>query len=224
MNKKNKKIIIILVVAIAVAILGGVSLWFYLVPQKTTVYVFKENYKAGEVVTGEMLTPIQADSSIVVAGKNADTSSRFVTGQDIDEVLKTGDSLRMDVSAGMPLTISLLSVNGGSSVEMNMDPSKIAITIPVNSITGITNDLKDGSRVNIYAGTSEGGTALMFQNMRVLTVAKDSNGTLSSATIEVDKNQSLKLVYAASNTTIYLGLVDSSGYEYAKGTPSYTPK
>ena len=149
---------------------------------------------------------LQVSACLLYTSKT-DTASRFVTGGDIQTVLNTGDSLRMDVAEGMPLTLSMLSVNGGSSVEMNMDPSKIAVTVPVTAITGVTNDLKEGSRVNIYAtGVNEnGGTTLLFQNMRVLTVQKDANGGLSSATIEVDANQSLKLIYAANYSSIYFG-------------------
>lgn len=224
MNKKNRKILLILIIAALVAVIGGAATYMYLTPQKTTVYVFKDNYKAGEVLTEEMLTAVQCDSKIVVAGSTADTASRFVTGDDIDAVLKTGDALRMDVSSGMPLTLSLLSTNGGSSVEMQMDPSKVAVTIPVTSITGVTPDLKEGSKVNIYAtGGESGGTVLMFQNMRVLSVQKDTDGNLSSATIEVTAEESLELIYAVQNTSVYLGLVDSTGYEYIEGEPAYIP-
>lgn len=225
MKSKNRKIIIILVLAILVAAAAGAALYFYLSPQKTTVYVFNDNYKAGEQLTEEMLTPIQADSNIVVAGSKADTSSRFITGKDIRTVLNTGDSLRMDVSEGMPLTLSILSVTGGSSVEMNMDPAKIAVTVPVTSVSGVTNDLKEGSRVNIYStGGDSLGTTLIFQNMRVLAVAKDSSGTLNSATIEVTPDESLRLIYASNYSAIYFGLVDSSGYEFTEEeTPSYAP-
>ena len=91
-------------------------------------------------------------------------------------------------------------------------------------VSGVTNDLKEGSRVNIYAmGVDTPGTTLLFQNMRVINTQKD-NGTLSSATIEVDVDQSLKLVYAANYSTIYLGLVDSTGYEATDNAePSYVP-
>lgn len=175
MNAKNKKIIMILLTALVIAVIGGIALYMYLVPQKTTVYVFNDNYQAGTALTEKMLTPVQADSKIVVAGKNSNTSSRFVTGADIKAVLNSGDSLRMDVAEGMPLTLSILSVTGGSSVEMNMDPAKIAVTVPVTSITGVTKDLKEGSRVNIYTtGGDANGTTLLFQNMRVLSVEKDS--------------------------------------------------
>lgn len=64
-------------------------------------------------------------------------------------------------------------------------------------------------------------------NLNILTMAmleKDSNGELSSATIEVSTDESLKLVYAANTSSIYFGLVDSSGYEYTEEkTPSYAP-
>lgn len=225
MNAKNKKFMMILVMALVFAILGGISMYFFLVPQKTTVYVFNDNYKAGEPLTESMLTPIQADSKIVVAGKNADTSSRFITGSDIKAVLNTGDSLRMDVSEGMPLTLSILSVTGGSTVEMNMDPSKVAVSVPVSEITGVTKDLKEGSRVNIYTtGGDSMGTTLLFQNMRILSVNKDSGGAMVSVTIEVTTDESLKLIYAANYSSIYLGLVDSAGYEHTEETmPSYAP-
>lgn len=227
MNKKNKKIIVILVIALVVAFIGGIALYIYLVPQKTTVYVFKSNAKAGDVVTEDMLMAVQADSNIFVAGAATDTSTQFVTGESITSVLKSGDSLRMDVSAGMPLTLSLLTANGGSTVEMNMDPTKIAITIPISGVTGVTNDLKPGSRVNIYVtGTDANGsytTTLAFQNMRILTVTKDSNGSLQSATVETSVEESLRLVYYAASYGIYLGLIDSTGYEFpATNEPSFS--
>lgn len=225
MNSKNRKIIFILIAAMLTAIIGGVSMYFFLMPQKTTVYVFNDNYEAGEPLTEEMLVPIQADSKIVVAGKQANTSSSFVTGKDIETVLNAGDSLRMDVSKGMPLSLSILSVAGGSNVEMSMDPSKIAVTVPVTNVTGVTNDLKNGTRVNVYAtGGDTSGTTLLFQNMRVLSVQKDNNGALFSATLEVTADESLKLIYAANYSTLHFGLVDSSGYEFTEEkTPSYAP-
>ena len=83
MNAKNRKILFIFVAAALVAVMGGVGLYQYLLPQKTTIYVFRGGYKAGEVLTEDMLIPIQCDAHIVVAGKGEDTSSRFVTGKDI---------------------------------------------------------------------------------------------------------------------------------------------
>lgn len=213
-KSKNGKILLILLVAIITAVLGGFSLYTYLTPQKTTVYVFKENYEAGTNVTEDMLTPVSCDSNILVAGSDADINSMFVTGNNIQEVLKSGDALRIDVAEGMPLTQSILSIAGGTQIEQVMDPSKIAVTIPVDNVTGVTETLQPGSRVNIYAtGLESEETQLLMENMRVLSVHTDNNGGISSATIEVTQNESLKLIYAATNASLYLGLVNSSGYQ-----------
>lgn len=214
LKSKNGKILLILIIAIATAALGGFSLYTYLTPQKTTVYVFKDNYEAGTNVTEEMLTPVSCDSNILVAGTEADVNAVFVTGANVQEVLKSGDALRVDVAEGMPLTQSLLSIAGGSEIEQVMDPSKIAVSIPLDSITGVTETLQPGSRVNIYATGLEGNeTQLLMENMRILSVRTDGNGGITSATVEVNQNESLKLIYAATNASLYFGLVNSSGYQ-----------
>lgn len=218
MNSKNKKIMIILVVAVILAIAAAVGTYMYLVPQKTTIYVFNDNYKAGTVITNDILTPTQVDSKVVFAGAIVNTSTQFVTGNNKRELVDSKDNaLRMDVAKGMPLMQSMLSIDGGSYIEMTMDDKKVAVTVPVTSISGVTRDLKEGSRVNIYAsGYSSGGTngtSLIFANMRVLSVDKDNDGDLRSATIEVTTEESLKLVEAATYSNIYFGLVNGSSYQ-----------
>lgn len=149
MNSKNRKILIILIIAILVAAAGGVSLYLYLTPQKTTVYVFNSNYESGTALTEKMLTPIRCDSKIVTAGKTADVKSRFITGSELTEVLNSGDHLRMDVAEGMPLTRSELFVNGGSDIEKNIHAGMIAVTIPLDSVTGAADGIREWSRCGI---------------------------------------------------------------------------
>ena len=226
---KNKKIVLILVLAFVLAVVGGIAIYFYLTPKKITIYAFKENVSAGTIVTEDMLTPIQADASIFYGGAKQDASVYYVTGNNIDEILKSGDSLRQDVVKGMPFTFSLLTANGGSKIEMRMNPTKVAITIPVTNITGVTNELKNGSRVNIYVtgGDSNGlySTKLVFENMPVLSVGYSSNGMLESATIETSVDESMELVYYASSYQIYLGLVDGGSYQYSNvSNPYFTPE
>jgi Flp pilus assembly protein CpaB len=103
------------------------------------------------------------------------------------------------------------------AVQGMMNDKKVAVTVPVTSVSGATKDLKEGSRVNIYAsgyssvGTS--GTTLIFTNMRVLSVEKDNDGDLRAATIEVSTEESLKLVEAATYSELYFGLVNGSSYQ-----------
>lgn len=218
MKSKNKKIVIVLFLALIVSIAGAFLLYTYLQPQKTTVYVFNNNYETGTIITANMLTPVQCDSNILVAGAKSDTSNQFVTGRNLESVLNTGDTLRMDVSGGMPLTTAMLSVNGGTSIEMSMDPTKIAVAIPVNNATGVSNGLREGSRVNVYSVT-ENNASLILQNMRVLSIK--SGDEIQNVTIEVTAQESLRLIYYVANSTIYLGLVDNGGYDYVDDMSSY---
>lgn len=99
------------------------------------------------------------------------------------------------------------------AVQDMMNDKKVAVTVPVTSVSGATKDLKEGSRVNIYASDySSGGasgTTLIFTNMRVLSVEKDNDGNLRAVTIEVSTEESLKLVEATTHSELYFGL--SSG-------------
>ena len=224
MNSKNRKLVILLVTAIITALLAGFATYNYLTPKKTTIYMFNSNYSAGDVVGMDKLQTVTADASIMASGRAENISGRFITSAEIGSVLAQTNVLRMDVAAGMPLTYSMLSVTGGSNVENYMDPTKIAVTAAVNGITGVTDDLKPGSRVNVYvAGINDAGITLFLQNMRILS-ANTSGGSLISATFECDQNQALKLIYAATYSSIYLGLVDQSSYQYTEETePSYVP-
>jgi len=224
MSSKNRKLILFIVIAVITALLAGFATYRYLSPKKTTIYMFNSNYSAGDVVDMDKLQTVTADASIMAGGRSENINGRFITSNEIRSVLGQTNVLRMDVAAGMPLTYSMLSVTGGSTVENYMDPTKIAVTAAVNGITGVTDDLKPGSRVNIYvAGINDSGITLFLQNMRILS-ANTSGGSLISATFECDQNQALKLIYAATYSSIYLGLVDQNSYQYTdQEEPSYKP-
>ena len=137
-STKNRAMLMILAVGVILAAVSVYLIHMYLTPKRVTVWLFNDNYKAGTALTDDMLYAVQADAKIVVAGAKTDTNTQFVTGAEKSVIVNSGDSLRIDVSAGMPLTKSILSVNGGTSVEMGMDPSKVCVTIPCTSTSGIT--------------------------------------------------------------------------------------
>lgn len=209
--KKNKVIIISIVAAIVFAAAGCFAIYQIFTPMRTTVYVFNAPYSAGTQVTADMLTPVQVDSTIVVAGRNTDISDRFITGTEYQDMLQSGDSLRIDVNAGLPLMESMLSILGGNSIEMSMQSTAVAVTVAVDSITGITNELSAGSRVNVYVTYNNSGTSLLLEDMRVLSVQKNSSGEISGATIEVSEDEALQLVEANNRGSIQLGLVHDNG-------------
>lgn len=219
-TSKDRGIIILVIATVLAAILVASALYAYLSPKKTSVYVFNDNYRAGTVITDEMLVPVIIDSKVAVAGGESDTAAYFVTAANIKDLINDKEnSLRVDVAKGVPLMQSMLSVDGGSYIEMTMNSTKVAVTVPLTSISGVTDDLAPGSRVNIYASrvddnTKEAVTRLIFENMRVLSVLKDGDGLIQGATIECSANgEDKRLIEAAEAYSIYFGLVNGSGYQ-----------
>lgn len=220
---KNKKILFALILMIGVAIATGVLLYFYLMPKKTTVYVFNNSYSAGEEVTSDMFTTMEVDSTITVGGSETDTNNRFVTADNFKTVLNQGNYLKMNVSEGMPLTLSMLSVSGGTSVELSLGSGNVAVTINASESVGITSDVDVNSHINIYATGWDGttGTTLIFQNMKVLAVGNDGDA-ISSITLEVTPEESLKLINAQNTCSLYFGVVDASRYQSVDDDLSYS--
>lgn len=221
-SSRNKKILIIILVAFLFLGLSVFGAYKVLSPVRTTIYVFNNNYSAGTQVTGNMLTAVEVDSSIVVNGKKTAASSYYVTSDNYSSIISSAGVLRADVNAGTALMSSMLTTTGGNAIEMRMKKNAVAVSIAVNSVTGVTNTLSAGSRVNVYASYGE-STTLLLQNMRILSVST-KDGSLNAVTLEVDINDSMRLIYACTHSNgIYLGLVDATGYQYVESnTYSYS--
>lgn len=215
---KNKKIIIILIIAVLLALLTGYAVVSFLSPHRTTIYVFKTAYRIGTAITSDMLVPVQVDSSMVVAGRDTSVSEKFITSNEIRALLESGDSLKVSVGEGTPLMKSLLSISGGNSIMMSMSPSSVAVTVDVDNTTGITKELYSGAAVNVYVTSYSGGTFLLFENMRVLDINRKNDGSLQSATLEVTNEQAVKLINSTKNGAIHLGLINPNGYQYEDGS------
>ncbi len=210
-NNKNKIITTFAVIAVVLSALACYMIYKYLTPQRSTIYVFNNDYKAGEQVVADMLSPLQMDSTVILAGNPSSAGTQFITPSSFSDVVRRGDSLRIDVSEGMPLTTAMLSVSGGSSLEMNMASDAVAISLPLTQFSGVTNDLKEGSKVNVYA-TINNVTSLIQQKKKILAVFKDE-GNIVGVSIEQTADESMQLVNAVTTGSVYLGLVDTNGYE-----------
>ena len=210
---KNKKILIVIAIAIVCLIAATICLVAFLSPSRTTYYVFKGNYEAGTKITSNMLVPVEADSKIVVATSKANATTYYVTSDNFSKSVKSGDVLRCDVKKGEALQLSHISSKGGTDIEIKMAPSNVAITVPVSSITGVTDNLDAEAHVNVYAMYSTGSVQLVLENIRVLSVAK-SDGNLKGVTLELTKEQAEIALEAINVGSLYLALVNHDGYIY----------
>lgn len=209
---KNVKIILIIVAALVLAGLAAFMIFNMLSPQRATIYLFNDSYPAGTTISTSMFSSVQVDANMVSANVKIPIRQRFVTRDEFAKIIGSGDSLKIDVGKGMPLMESMLSVAGGNSIEMLMKPSAMAVTIPVNNVRGVTNELEAGAHVNIYY-TGINGTNMLFENMRVLDVTLNNSGVISAVTIEVTHNEAALLINAVENGSLYLSLVNQNGYE-----------
>lgn len=207
--KKNRIIAIFTVLAIVLTVATCYVIYSYLEPKRQTVYVFNDNYARGTQITDDILTPIKVDDKIMVANNESNIEDQFVTPKDYAEIRK-GQYLRMDVALGMPLTFAMTSGND-SAVANSMQSTSVAVTIPVNGVTGVTNELTPESRVNVYCAL-EDSVHLILQNMKVLSVFY-SDASISAVSLETTVEESLKLIYAENYGSIYLGLIDGTGYQ-----------
>ena len=209
--KKNYKIVVVIVIAIIAMFAAGVSTFMFLSPTKTKVYSFNDDYSAGTTVTSNMLIPMEIDARVTIAGSSGDVSSYFITSDTYNDILQSGDSLKQDVSKGTVLTSTMLTVDGGIDVEKRMDPSKVAVSIPVDNISGVTYDLSVDTYCNLYATYSQNGTFILLENMRVIDVAKDE-GNLLSVTFEATNDEVKKIIDAINSGTIRLGVINHDNY------------
>ena len=207
--KKNRIIAIFTVIAVVLTLATCYVIYSYLEPKRQTVYVFNDNYARGTQITDDILTPVKVDSKIMVANSSSNVEDQFVTPAYYAEIRK-GQYLRMDVAEGMPLTFAMTSGND-SQVANSMQSTAVAITIPVNGITGVTNELTPESLVNVYCAI-EDSVQLILQKMKVLSVFY-SDGSIYAVSLETTIEESMKLVYAENFGAIYLGLVDGTGYQ-----------
>jgi Flp pilus assembly protein CpaB len=211
---KNRKIIVVLIAALLFAFAAGIGVYTVLTPQRTAIFVFNKDYSAGTQISKSMLTSIQVDNKLISGGTQLSTGDYFITGGNYEAVLQSAGILRTDVHGGTALMTSMLTTTGGNSIEMNMKKNSIAVTIGVNNISGVTDELTFGSRVNVYASYNS-ETVLILQNIRVLKTTRTNNG-LNSVTLELDHEQSLELIHAQTFGIVHLGLVDANGYQYTE--------
>lgn len=210
---KNKKILIVITIAVICLIAATACLIGFLSPERNIYYAFKENYSAGTPITKDMLVPIEADAKLVVAANETSSSLYYITADNISQNVKSGDTLRCDVLKGEALMLTHISSKGGTDIEIKMSPSSVAITIPVSNITGVTDDLAAEAHVNVYAMYGTGEVSLVLENIRVLSVTK-SEQNLKGVTLELTKEQAEIALGVINVGSTYLALVDSDGYIY----------
>lgn len=105
---RNKKILIVILAALLFCAIATFGVYQILTPQRTTIYVFNDNYAAGTLVTEKMLNSVEVDSNIVVSRNRISTGDYYVTNANYKSVLMSAGVLRNDVYANYNDSTTLL--------------------------------------------------------------------------------------------------------------------
>jgi Flp pilus assembly protein CpaB len=119
-----------------------------------------------------------------------------------------------DISPGQQLTAADFGP-AGSSVANQLNPNQRAVVVPLGSPQEVGGQIGVGSHVDVWVTTSGQGSngvsrpiaKLLFQNMYVLN-AGTSGGNV---TLRATPTQAGQLIYASSNTQIWLVLRPTIG-------------
>lgn len=205
-----------------IGIFGALIAYFtydYLKGSKTKIYLFANDYEAGTVITQDMLVTLEVDATMVDNLAYSNAEAKYVTPNDLKQIVSAGDTLGADVFYGTPFMTTQTSTIGGSAVERRLGDYMTAITIPVNNISGVSPEISAGAKINIYSCYETENyeiEELLFQNVKILEVQatgdSSSGYNLSAITIELKPEDALKILHSINFRKIDITLLKSGKY------------
>lgn len=217
-SKINSNVVIIIVLGLIIAILS----YQFLTSGKTNIYLFTDDFPAGTEITGDTLISQEISGSIVenVSLNNGDLG--YVTENNLENYI--GSYLTTDVIKGTAFMKAYSDEVGGTPAEVRLEPNNVAVTVPVDNITGVNPFINNGARVNVYATVQYQNeqtiTYTLLQNVRVIDVLyaeiyneMTESPTIMGVTIETTPQQAVELQFACENGAIRLGIVKPGNYK-----------
>ena len=214
-NRSSK---ILLLLAMIVACFVGWGTYTLLNRQHSTVYLYAQDYPMGTKIQSNMFLSSELDTALYNAA--AQQGTYYATADDINGFIQRGDALLADVVGFTPVTNNQISSSGGTGTENRLAKDMVSVALPADTVNGMPDDLRIGSRLNITTGYSIDTTRetdLIFQNMLVLDVTRDSSGFLETAYVEVDPAESVKLIHALTFERVWATVLKPRNYKPVSG-------
>jgi len=208
--------------AVIVAILIGFGSWQYLNTQKTTVYLYNNDFSQGTRISKEMFASTQLDTSVCNA--MAGTGNRYVTADDIMQYIAAGDCLLVDVAKYTVSSANQFVASGGTEIESRLAKNMVSVELPVESVAGFSAGVRIGSRLNVVTGYTVDMTKsadLIFQDLLVVDVVNDSNGVLKSVYVEVEPSESVHLMHSIMFENTAVSIIKPGYYTPINSTQAF---
>lgn len=212
----NTGALIILILMLIIGCLCGYGYYWYARSMRSTIFMFKEPYLSGTVVTGDMFVPQEIDSRTYQAMSEHGNGIMYASQPELVEIIKRGDVLKTDVIAGLPVTSNLFMSVGGTDVERRLSRDNVAVEIKASKVSGLSGkEVTKGSRINIssfYAYDDLMFTDLLFQDLLILAVINDEDGNVSSVFVELPPADSIILQHALEAEKVSVGILKPGQY------------
>jgi Flp pilus assembly protein CpaB len=202
------------------------------------VLVYLNNYRHS-VKSGAIPTTVLVAKQLIAKGTPGAavaTTGMFQTttlreSQVLNGAISDPSSLRGRVAAhdifpGQQLTTADF-VAGGASTASTLTKTQRLISIPLDSSHGLIGQVTAGDHVDVFAGFNvipvdargvplDGGQArpvlkLILQDVPVVGVTKDAQGSNSNISLRVDDRNAANLAFASDNGKLWIALRPPSG-------------
>lgn len=200
-NAKKKKMSPVVWIVLVGLVVGYLN-FSILATGKTTIYYASQDIPAYTKVEDLMLQAKQVSKDAVPP--NAITDKKEVVGK------YTATDIFKGMAASKP---QFLTEDKKSIIATQVPDGNIAMTVPVNNITGVHPNITTNERVNVYGFLDDKGSFLLFQNVSIVNVFKNVNNDkeLSGVSLAVTPEEATVLNFFLEKGTIRLAVVP---YDY----------
>lgn len=205
---------IILLLAILAALLAGYGLYNYLSVQYVNVFLYAQDYEEGASVDRDMF--VQQKIPVSLYNNMLSTGNSYATSDELQEYITNGGKLLVNVAQYTPVTSNQFVAGGGTPTEFRLDANRSGVELRADKVAGLSGEMRIGSHVNImtsYDVDQTKITELIFQDVVVLDTVYDANEELVSVYVEIDPEESIKLVHALTFESVSVTINKPASYE-----------
>lgn len=215
-EKAKNRAFLALLFIIVLGLVFAFLFYMYSKKLKSGVYVFNDDYRAGTMVCAEMFSPVEIDAELFKSVNEASNTGAYLSMEELNGTIRRGGRLRTDVVKGLPATSNLFTDSYSGSVESHLSDNLVSVEIPAAGVSGLSGrEVYTGTRVNLLAGGKEGGsyvTEMIFQDVPVVSVTENGDGDTESIFVELQPDESLKLVTALHTRDITVSVIKAGQY------------
>jgi hypothetical protein len=208
---RGSKILLFLVIIVASAV--GFGFHYYMSAQSVTVFLYNDNYIQGKTITKDMFASTQID--LKMYNLQNGTGNKYSTSDDILQYIEAGDTLAVGVAKYTAAISNQFVSTGGTGIESRLTKNMVSVELLVDKVSGLSADVRVGSRLNLISGCvldKIKQSDMLFQNVSVIDVIKNSDNELYSVYVEVTPVDSIRLIHSLSFETITASIIKPGSY------------